>query len=382
MRAPGLVVRQHVKEDELGPHSFRHLLTERGPFASIYFDDSHDTEDPTARLEATCRDVVRQLGMQGAEPGLISVSRRAILDARPPVGRKRRGLITTAQAVLVDEQLPWDESSTIVRVSALPYVLPIVEHSLDAPIYAVVAVDHVGADISVHQGGAVATETVQAGGYPVHKAVRADKQEYGEAQQRVDEMVRRNIKAVAHRVTALVDDAKAQVVFVTGEIRSRNDLISALPERIAQRAVGLEVGARGTANDTEVRAAIEAVFQSRRLLAIDAAAKQFVSERARASGLAVEGLGQVCAALREGAAATLIIGDVRGRTVVADDRLNTIAPNADVLSELGAAPTHTWRADEALPVMAVLTDAEIVCAGERLDPLDGVAVLRRYPTAA
>jgi hypothetical protein len=195
-------------------------------------------------------------------------------------------------------------------------------------------------------------------------------------------MVRRNIKAVADRVTTLVDDAKAEAVLVTGAIRSRSDLISALPKRIAQRAAGLEVGARGTASDDEVRAAIEAEFQRRRLLTIDAAAERFVPERARASGLSAEGLGQVCAALRDGAAETVIIGDVRGRTVVSDDHLNTIAPNADVLSELGAAPTHTWRADEALPMMAVRIDAEIICAGERLDPVDGVAVLRRYPTTA
>ena len=48
---------------------------------------------------------------------------------------------------------------------------------------------------------------------------------------RVDEMVRKNMKAVADRVTTIVNDANAEVVFVTGEIRSRADLIAALPER-------------------------------------------------------------------------------------------------------------------------------------------------------
>ena len=44
-------------------------------------------------------------------------------------------------------------------------------------------------------------------------------------------MVRKNMKAVADRVTTIVNDANAEVVFVTGEIRSRADLIAALPER-------------------------------------------------------------------------------------------------------------------------------------------------------
>lgn len=40
----------------------------------------------------------------------------------------------------------------------------------------------------------------------------------------------------------------------------------------------------------------------------------------------------MCAALREGAVETLIIGDVGHETVLASDDLTTIALNADVLS--------------------------------------------------
>jgi peptide chain release factor subunit 1 len=49
-----------------------------------------------------------------------------------------------------------------------------------------------------------------------------------------------------------------------------------------------------------------------------------------------------------------------------------------VLSELGVAPTRTLRADEALPMLAVATDAVLVRTDERITPADGVGAILRY----
>ncbi len=86
----------------------------------------------------------------------------------------------------------------------------------------------------------------------------------------------------------------------------------------------------------------------------------------------------MCSALSRGAVETLIIGDMGDATVVADDGLTVTAPNPDVLSEHGAAPTHTLRADEALPMGAVSIGATVVHTDERIDPADGVAAVLRY----
>ena len=59
----------------------------------------------------------------------------------------------------------------------------------------------------------------------------------------------------------------------------------------------------------------------------------------------------MCAALRDGAVETLIIGDIGDATVVLGDEVTTIAPNEDVLSEFGRA---------ALPMAAIATDANLV----------------------
>lgn len=41
----------------------RPLLTARGPFASVYFEDSHDTQDAAAQLDLRWRGLRDQLGV-------------------------------------------------------------------------------------------------------------------------------------------------------------------------------------------------------------------------------------------------------------------------------------------------------------------------------
>lgn len=285
----------------------RQLVDTQGPFASIYFEDSHDTQDAAAQLDVKWHDIRKELEDQGADAALVSGLERAILDLRPPVGRSGRGVVAGAHGVLLNEHLIRSPASTVVRVSELPYVVPLIELGAEHAAYMVVAVDHVGADVALHRAGAVRSETVDAGAYPVHKTPAAGLRGYGDPQHRVDEAVRKNVRAVADRLTELEDESRAEVVFVVGQDRSRAELISYLPERVASRVVELHVGVRHTGiDDDDVRRAIDAEFERRRLTMFGAAAERFRGEKLRESGLAVEGLARVCAALREGAVETLI----------------------------------------------------------------------------
>lgn len=162
-------------------------------------------------------------------------------------------------------------------------------------------------------------------------------------------------------------------------MQSRTELLAELPERVSARTVPLQVGARRSGYDSdEVRHAIDAEFLKQRLAVIDDAAQRFTAETGRRSGLAAEGIGAVCSALRQGAVETLITGEIGDATVVVDEELTTIAPNANVLSEQGAAPAKTLRADKALPLAAVSVAASLVRTDERIAPADGVGALLRY----
>jgi peptide chain release factor subunit 1 len=361
---------------------FRSLLDSPGPFASVYFDDSHDTHDAEAQLDLKWRSLREQLEQQGADESVTNQIEHAVKDVRAPVGRSGRAVVASASGVILNEHLLRPTAGTVVRVSELPYLVPLVELGADGGDYVLVEADHTGADITLHRNGTDRSDTVDGGGHPVHKAAGAETAGYGDPQLRTDEAARKNMRAVADRVTELVDKAAIETVFVIGEVRSRSDLLAALPERIRDRAVPLEVGARhsGHSHD-EVQQAIEAEFLKRRLNVMDDAAARFTAEIGRQSGLAAEGLGAVCSALRQGAVDTMIIGEIDDATVVADEDLTTVAPNADVLSEQGAAPAKTLRADEALPLLAISVGASLVRTDERIAPADGIgAVLRYAPT--
>ena len=361
---------------------FRPLLTIKGPFASVYFEDSHDTEDAETQLDLKWRELRKQLIDQGADESVVAAVEEAVKNLRAPIGRSGRAVVAGADGVALNEHLLHPPASAVARVSELPYLVPIIEHGFDYPTYVLAAVDHTGADITLHRNGGIGSETVDGGGYPVHKAAGAENSGYGDPQQRTDEAARKNVRAVADRITELVDQTAAEAVFIVGEVRSRSDLQAELPERVADRTVALEVGARHSGHDfDEVQHAIEAEFVKRRNEVIEHVAEQFTAEIGRQSGLAAEGLGPVTSALRQGAVETLIIGELGDATVVADEQLTTIAPTPEILSEQGAAPAKTLRADEALPYFAVSVGAALVRTDERIAPADGIcAVLRYAPT--
>jgi hypothetical protein len=356
---------------------FRPLLTSHGPFGSVYFEDSHDTADARAQIELKWRRLREQLERQGAQPALTDSIERAIVESRPSIGRGGRAVVASADGVLVNEHLI-RPAGPEVRVSSLPYIVPVVEHGEEHPTYIVVAVDHAGGDIALHRNGSIVSDTVEGEGYPVHKASGAVTPGYGDTQRAAEEARQQNIRTVADRLTSLVDDAAPEVVFVIGEVRSRADFVKELPERVRSRVVELHVGARHSGFDNEqLRHEIGQEFQRRRVAAIDQAAQQF--RAGLGSGFATEGLAGVTAALRAGAVETLIIGDIGDATVVAGDDLSTIAPNPDVLSELGTAATQVLRADEALPMLAVSTGATMVRTDERISPADGIGAVLRFP---
>lgn len=68
----------------------RWLVAAEGPFASVYFDDSHDTLDAVERREATWRDVRKHLESRDAKQELIDSLEEAVrASRRRPKGWRR-----------------------------------------------------------------------------------------------------------------------------------------------------------------------------------------------------------------------------------------------------------------------------------------------------
>jgi peptide chain release factor subunit 1 len=335
---------------------FRQLLDTPGPFASVYFADPEDPDDVGAQLDLNWRALRQQLEQQGADESVIAEIEYAVMDLRPPIGRGGRAVVAGATGLVLNEYLLRPAAEPVVRVSELPYIVPILEHGFEHSHYLLVVVDPTGAFITTHTDVMRRSETVEADGYGDPK-----------------------LRAGADRVSELVHDASFDPVFVVGDVGSRSDLLAALPQHVRERATSLPIGVRRGGYDfEEIQRAIDTTLLRQRLSVIDSAAERFNAEVGRRSGLAAEGLGAVCSALRQGSVATLILGEIDDRTVVADEGLTTVAPNADVLSEQGAAPAKTLRADEALPLMAISVGASLVRADERIALADGIGAVLRY----
>ena len=358
---------------------FRSLTTAQGPFVSVYLDDTRDAADAEEQVAARWGDIRRHLVNDGAGEDIVAVVEAAILHGEPGVGRQGRGIVATRDGVLINEHLRHPPEATVVRLSDYPYILPLVKLGTVRPTYVFAAVDHLGADITLHQGDTARSETVDGGGYPVHKPATAGWNGYGDQQHSAEEAVRMNVRAVAGRLTELVDETGAEVVFVCGEVRSRTDVVTALPGRVVARVSQLHAGARGhRVREDEIGDLIDEEFEQRRRAAIDEIAARFESEIGRHSGRAAEGLEVVCSELREGAVETLIVADLADATMVTGEGRTAIALDADALSELGEAPYRVARADEALPFAAICIGASLVRVDDEINPADGVAALLRY----
>jgi peptide chain release factor subunit 1 len=358
-----------VSNTNMESDRFRQLLDTPGPFVSVYFADSEDADDMGAQLDLNWRELRERLEQQGADESVTAEIEYAVMNLRPPIGRGGRVVVAGPTGVVLNEHLLHPVAEPVVRVSELPYIVPILEHGFEHSHYLLVVVDPAGAFITTHTDMTRRSETVAADSCPAREAPGAESDGYGDPK----------LRAVADRVSELVHDASFDAVFVVGDVGSRSDLLAALPERVRERATSLPIGVRRGGYDfEEIQRAIDITLLRQRLSVIDSAAERFNAEVARQSGLAAEGLGAVCSALRQGSVATLILGEINDATVVVDEGLTTVAPTAEVLSEQGASPAKTLRADEALPLMAISVGASVVRTDERFAPTDGIAAVLRY----
>ena len=229
------------------PERFESLLSVRGSFVSIYIDDSRNTADAEAQLDAKWANVRRHLVDRGWDDDIIVTFERAVLSREPAVGLQGRGVIATGYEVLVNEHLVGPPSATVkfaCRITGRSR--PWWSWACGARRTYSLPVDDAGADITLDQGHMVRSETIYGGGYPVNKPATAGWNGYGDFQHSTEEAIRMNERAVVDRLTELVDKTGAEVVFVCGEVMGRTDVVSALPERVAARVCQLQLaGALG-----------------------------------------------------------------------------------------------------------------------------------------
>lgn len=358
----------------------RDLVATDGPFASVYFEDTYQTEDAEKQLELTWRELRGSLSGQGAPESTLDALEAAVLEGDRPVGRTGRALIAAAEGVLLDRHLDTPPATTEVRHSDLPFLLPLARYGELAPPHVVAVVDSVGAEITAIDqfGQLVAQRTTEGREHPVHAVTQAG-HIMTHTQEYVAEVIKHNISEVAEEVAKLAQSTGAQLVIVAGEVQSRSKLHEALPEHARRLTTEVESGTRAPGSDPELlRAAVREVIGQARRARIDDVLEQFRAEEGRKQGLAVQGLSDTAASLREHKVDTLLVGDITAGKVLAGPDPSQVATRPEELTGSTESATSSQRADEALAVAAVVTGADLVDVGDRLDLDDGVGALLRH----
>jgi hypothetical protein len=377
----------YAKEVDL--RFLRDLVARPGPFATVYVDASHDTEDAerAARLRwAGHRDELRE---QGADEATLDALEEAVTGNAPAIGRAGRVLVARDAAVVLDRTLPEPPAVAFARWQPLPDLLPVLLEQPE-PLRAVaVRVDETGGEIfvAIPGEGVEPLEDVQGSGYPVHK-VRGGGWSHLNMQERVEESWRRNVAEVAQRVDAHLSATGARVLVLAGDARSRARLLDALGKRAAAIAVQVEhTGGRSGGSADDLAAAVDEAARDVETAERHAVIERFEQAVGRPEGLAVDGLDRVLAALRAEQVDTLLLdgGVQRDRTVWIGEAPSQVAADAAELRELGSEPIGEAGVDAALLRAAAGTGAQLTPLGGGRTGLvgrpvaDGVAALLRFP---
>ena len=356
----------------------RDLLSYDGPFASVYFDASHDTEDAGKESDLRWRTVRERLVEAGADPRTVTALEDVVRAARPATGRAGRFLIAAGDNVPVDEYLSEPPAQPMVRVSRLPYFLPLIAGRPRIMPHVVVLVDKIGAELRAvgADGQVLAERTVEGADHPVHKVRRAG-WAHRKVQHHTEETVKHNIVLVAEETAHLVRDTAAQLLIIAGDVEAEAMLRKAIPPACAQIATSVHTGrphdqAGREALDAEIERVVAMAWEAGHQDALD----RFAAELAREDGLAVQGLSATMAALRESNVDTLLVTDLGERTVWVGSQPNLVALDRAELHTFGVSGRAEVRADEALPAAAIAVGAEVITDGKPLT--DGVGALLRH----
>ncbi len=355
----------------------RELTDVAGPFASVYFDESHDTEDAASQLSLRIKEIEAALKAEGADEQTVSAISEAITASSPPAGRTGRVLVASHGEVRLDERLAGPPASTEARWSALPYLLPLVTHFEEHPPYVTVVVDQVGAELTSHGPDGTHTETVHGTEHPVHE-VRGGGTAHRDIRARAEETTRHNLDLVAEQVVKAAE--AAELVVLAGEVQSRSALYTVLPEHVRRRTKEIEGGSRAAgASQDELDRRIGELLTGHHLARLDELAETFRAETGREQGLAVTGLDAVTTALAQANVATLLVGcDPAAATVYTGEEPAQVAVGKSELETLGVREPAAHPADEALPFAAIATGADVVVIDERLALWEGFGALLRH----
>jgi hypothetical protein len=367
----------------------RGLYDTPGPWASVYLDATHNTEDAQATLKIRWKDLRESLHDQGIDKPTLHALETELIDDRtlraldttgvevtPHPGRHGLAMFAAQGEVRHAEMLSVPPPSDSAQFEPLPHLTPLLKDRGDDIAWLRVIVNRVGADVEDPAHEIIKAEGTRS--YPIRKTSRGSRSQ--DRWQRIAENTwQHNAKEVARQVDKLAASTGAEMIIVAGDVRAAQLLVDQLPEHWRDKVIQAEAGSRARGADLssvdEVARQAIAEYVARR--------KSSVIDRFRQGGgeSAVLGSRAAVAAFDRHQVDTLLMDpdDIAKTELWVGTDPSQLAIDEEELQQQPGGSTQRVHAEDALIRAAAYTDAELVLVSAddvRLD--DGVGAVLRY----
>jgi hypothetical protein len=375
------------------------IIDRPGPWASVYFDISWNTEDAAARHGLAAREVRDQLKGQGADDRTCKAVYDALTALSPSSREPGHALFAAGGEVVLDRALAAPPpGGPQVTWGPLPHTTPLLDLMDTAPSCLVARIDRTGADLELRDSsGRHGVGEVQGEEYQLHISPSASWRER-HFQNSVENTWDRNAALVAEALRERRAETGAELLVLAGDGRECHAVQDRLAPELREVSVIAEHGVRNAgrnqaASERKLDEEVEAVRASHVHRRAAEAMERFQAGRVPTDDGrvgAAEGVPALVDAAREHRIAALLVrpdGPDLHREVWVGDEPDQVAVRRTDLRYLGESHPAGARADDALLRSAVATGAEVISVGPVADepdtpgglPVGGLGALLRWP---
>jgi Bacterial archaeo-eukaryotic release factor family 2 len=371
------------------PTQLQQMYTSPGYFATAYLEAVRPDASTSESVGLRWRALAERLQAAGTDEETVSTMTSAVESLAP--GRlSARGLVLVASGgeLLLSDSVGTMDGGDRARWAPLPDLGRYVRSKAADRRQVLAVVDRSGADLLVRDMAYSRYRHVEGRTHPLHK-VRGGGWAHKRLQNTVEEVSERNAATVAEEITRVAAQAKPAAIVLAGEVDARSRVYHHIPQALRDLVTVTDRGTRapgGNEDLTAVMADVVAESEERE--------RQELRSRL-ASGLnteaAVQGTGDVMAALRHGAVETLLYlmnEEQAGAFVEQLDEETAIGPEPHQLAATAAELRELYgedldssqdKLDSAVIRAAIATDAnvEVLDTGEDAPAL---AALLRFAT--
>ncbi|MFE0192451.1 hypothetical protein [Streptomyces sp. NPDC059008] len=366
----------------------RPVIDRPGPWATVYADISHGTEDVEKQQELLASATTAQLFALGADEATCGAVHEALIAPRDSAPGAHTGRVLFAHdgVVVLDTPLPGPPATPFAAWGPVPRVTPLLAAVGDDPVCLVVRLDHDGADLVVL--GERGTDDTGRSGDAERPPPRTAPADWSERHLRTtaEHTLEQNAGEIADAVREAFDSSGAEAVVLIGEARERHLVHDKLPGRLRAVTYESEHGGRapGAESDLVERdiAQVRAVREREHVAQVTDRFRTGAGSGGPSAPRAAAGIPALVEAARAHRIETLLVsphGSDIARQVWVGEGVDQLAVRGTELQAMGEERPATARADDALVRSAVASGAEIVVVRDLEQAPEGGlgAILRR-----